>query len=204
MRKFFLVVALLVGVLTVEGPRARAQEQQPAAPRFEWSSTDLAITYTTEQSKVIPSGASFWLQGVSANAAITFFHGFGVATNLTGDYASRIAPGVSLGKFAFMAGPRYTYTLHMGSKHESRLFVEGLAGAVRGFDSLFPVPSGVTDRASAFSMQVGGGLDVAITKHFALRAIEADWVRTLLPNNGTNTQNHLRLAVGLTYHVGKH
>jgi hypothetical protein len=204
MRKTFLVVALVAAVLTVEGPMVRAQEQQNPASRFQVSSTDLAITYTTEQSKVIPSGATFWLQGASVNGAITFFHGFGVAMNLTGDYASRIAPGVSLGKIAYMAGPRYTYTLHMGSKRETRLFAEGLAGAVRGFDSVFPVPSGVADRASAFSMQVGGGLDVAISKHFALRAIEADWVYTLLPNNSTNTQNHLRLAVGLTYHMGKH
>jgi opacity protein-like surface antigen len=204
MRKTFLVAALLVAVLTAAGPVARAQEQARPAPRFQWSSTDLAITYTTEQSKVIPSGASFWLQGASANAAITFFHGFGLAMNLTGDYASRIAPGVSLGKIAYMAGPRYTSILHTGSKHEIRLFGEGLAGAVRGFDSVFPVPSGITDRASAFSMQVGGGLDIAISKHFALRAIEADWVRTLLPNDTTNTQDHLRLAIGIAYHAGKH
>jgi opacity protein-like surface antigen len=202
MRKSFLAGALLVGVLTVKVPRARAQEQQPSTPRFQVTSTDLAITYTTEKAKVItPGGGNFWLQGASVNAAVTFFHGFGVATNLTADYVSRIAPGVSLGKIAFMAGPRYT--LHMGSKHERRFFAEGLAGGVRGFDSVFPTASGFSDRASAFSMQVGGGMDVALSKHFALRAFEADWVRTLLPNNGANTQDQLRLAIGLSYHMGK-
>jgi hypothetical protein len=84
------------------------------------------------------------------------------------------------------------------------VFGEALAGGVRGFGSIFPLPTGTDSKASSFAFQAGGGLDIAISKHFALRAIEADYVRTYLPNNGTNTQDHLRLAFGVTYHTQKH
>jgi hypothetical protein len=125
-----------------------------------------------------------------------------VAANLTGDRASNIAPGVSLGLMSIMAGPRYT--IRAGSKHERRVFGEALLGGVHGFDSVFPVSTTVFSNANSFSMQVGGGWDVAISKHFAFRALEADYVRTSLPNNGANTQNSLRLAFGMTYHITRH
>jgi hypothetical protein len=189
--------------MTAGGPLACGQEKQPSAPRFQVSSTDLAVTYSTENAKVTPStGGSFWSQGGSLDAAATFFHNFGVAANVTGDHASNIAPGVNLNKIAVMIGPRYTRRLP--SKRESRVFVEALAGGVRGFGSIFPLPAGTDSHASSFAFQAGGGVDIAISKHLALRAIEADYVRSYLPNNGTNTQDHLRLAFGVTYHTQKH
>ncbi len=198
MRTTFLASALLIGILTLGGPMACGQEQK-TAPRLQVASTDMAMTYTTEEAKVTPgTGGDFWLQGGSIDAGITFFRGFGLATNLTIDHASKIAPGLKLSETNFMAGPRYTY--RVGSKHESRVFIEALAGGVRAYDSLFPTSRGVTNKASAFSWQVGGGWDIAITKHFAIRAFEADYVRSYVPNNGSNTQDHLRLAVGVTYH----
>ena len=202
MRTTFLASVLLVGVLALGGPMAWAQGQGQAGQGFRLSSTDLAITYTTERANGTPSDNNFWLQGGSADAAFTFFHGLGVAVTLTGDYASSISPGVELGKIALMAGPRYTF--RAGSKHESRMFVESLFGGVHAFDSVFPTSAGVNSSANSFSMQVGGGWDIAISKYFAIRAIEADYVRASLPNNGDNVQNHLRLAFGLSYHIQRH
>lgn len=202
MRLTYLKSVLLVGVLTASGPMACAQGQQPAGQGFRLSSVNVAGTFTTERSKVTTSGNGFWLYGGSADAAFTFFHGLGVAANLTGDRASGIAPGVDLGEIAFMAGPRYTF--RKGSKHENRVFIESLFGGVHAFDSIFPTATGVESSANSFSMQVGGGWDVAVSKQFAIRVFEADYVRTSLPNNGTNTQDHLHLAVGVTYHFERH
>ncbi|MFZ0963100.1 MAG: hypothetical protein WAO35_19720 [Terriglobia bacterium] len=202
MRPILLANVLVVGVLVLGGPMACAQEAQHSAPRFQVTSSDLAVTYNAERSQVTPGGSDFWLQGGSIDGAFTFFHGLGFAANVTGDHASGIAPGVGLNEVAMMAGPRYTFRL--GSKSRSKLFVESLAGGVRGSDSVFPKSTGLDSRASAFSYQVGGGLDISISKHLAIRAIEADYVRTYLPNNGTDTQPHLRLAIGVTYHSQRH
>lgn len=200
MRKIWLAGALLV--LTVGSPGARAQEQQPP-PRFQVTSSDLALTYTTEQAKAAPNGSSFWMQGASLDGAFTFFHGFGLASNLTGDYAPNITPGVGVGNLTFGMGPRYTYNLRPSSKHETRVFGEVLAGAVKGFGSLFPTPTGLNHRATAFSWQAGGGVDLGMSKHWAIR-IEADYVRSYLPNNALDKQDQVRLAVGVTYHIGSH
>jgi opacity protein-like surface antigen len=201
MRKTFLAGALLLGFVVAGGRMACAQEAQHS-PRFQLTSSDLAVTYTTQEASVI-SGGNFWMQGAGVDGAITFYRGFGLATSLTGDYASQIAPNVSLGTFTYMAGPRYTYNLHTSSKHEIRIFGEALAGGVKGFDSVFPASSGISKSATAFAWQVGGGVDIAISKHFAIRAVEADFVRTNLPNSGTDREDHLRLALGVTYHTGK-
>lgn len=203
MRTIFLTSALLVGVLTVGGPRAWAQGQGRDGKGFRLSSADLAITYTTERATVTPNNNNpFWLRGGSADAAFTFFHGLGAVLNFTGEHASNIAPAVNLGKIAFMAGPRYT--VRAGSKHENRVFIESLFGGVHAFDSVFPLSTGVASSANSFSLQVGGGYDVDISKGFAIRVFEADYVRTSLPNGGNDVQNHLHLAFGVSYHIQRH
>jgi hypothetical protein len=92
----------------------------------------------------------------------------------------------------------------VGSKHENRLFVESLFGGVHARNGVFPTATGVTPSASSFSLQLGGGWDIAITKEFAIRVFEADYVRTTLPNDSTNVQDHLRLAFGVAFHIQRH
>src|SRR5262249_45029141 len=90
-----------------------------------------------------------------------------------------------------------------GSRRGSNIFIEALFGIAHGFDSFFPASSGVESSANSFSFQVGGGINMSLTKHLGLRALEADYVRTALPNGADNTQNDLRLAFGITYRLSK-
>jgi hypothetical protein len=46
---------------------------------------------------------------------------------------------------------------------------------------------------------IGGGVNVALRHRLALRAFEADWLRTQLPDGTTNVQNNLRLGAGLVF-----
>jgi hypothetical protein len=202
MRTIFLAGTLLAGFLTLGGSMAWAQGQQPPAAKSQWSSTDLAMTYTTEGAKVTPGSGNFWFQGGSIDGGITFFRGFGLATNMTVEHASHYAPGLNMAETFIMAGPRYT--LRRGSKHESRIFVEAFAGELRASGDVFPTSRGITNKADAFAWQAGAGWDISITKHIALRAFEADYLRTYLPNNGDNTQGQIRLAVGVAYHIQGH
>jgi hypothetical protein len=170
-------------------------------------SADVAVTYTAERAKVVGSGCGcFWLQGGSVDGALTFYHGWGVAGNLTGDHASNIGPGVDLSKVSYMAGPRYTSNLHRWTSrhHAPRVFGEALFGGAHAFDSVFPAGAGTKASANAFSMQAGGGVDVGFAKGFSVRALELDYVRTNLPDNGSDYQNHLRLAFGVSYHFQRH
>jgi len=203
MRGTFWRGALLAGALSL-GPVLQAQQG------FQPLSTDLAVTYTAERAKVASTDCGcFWLQGGSVNGAVALFRGLSVAANLTGEHASGIGAGVDLSKIAFMAGPRYTLQIQRrngrwpGPKHAISIFGEALFGIAHGFDSVFPTASGIESSANSFSLQVGGGLNIAIAKGFGLRLPEIDYVRTSLPNNAGNTQNDLRLAIGISYHLGK-
>jgi hypothetical protein len=203
-----LLIALLLGALTM-GATAQAQQQPAQKPQLQ--SVDLAVTYSPARAKIAQTDCGcFWMQGGSADAAVTFFHGLGVAVDLSGQRASNITPGVDLSKISFMAGPRYTYNMHhatdrfLGSKHPTRVFGEWLFGGVHGFNSVFPTSNGVQTSANAFSMQLGGGMEVSLARGFSVRAIELNWVRSNLPNTGSDTQNDLRLAFGMSYHIQKH
>jgi hypothetical protein len=183
--------------------------QKPAAQphTFGITSTDLAVTYTLERAKVQSSACScFWIKGGSVDGSINFYRGFGIAGNLSAGHANNITPGVNLGKVSYMVGPRYTFDLtrHAQKKYGTRAFGEILIGGVHGFDSIFPGKNETTFSASAFSMQMGAGMDVDLHKGFGLRPFEVDYVRTSLPNNGSNSQNDLRLAFGLSYRLRAH
>jgi hypothetical protein len=192
-------VLLLCAVLSM-GLVAEAQ-QKPAST----STTDVnvAITYVAERAKVasIDCGC-FWLNGGSGNFAITLFHGLGIAANLTGEHASNIEAGLDLDKVMYGFGPRYTYSLKRpaGKRPAIAIYGEGLFGGVHGFNSTFPSSTGTTASANSFAMQFGGGLDLRFAKHIGIRAVEADYVRSTLPNNAGNVQNDLRLAAGISFH----
>ncbi len=55
-----------------------------------------------------------------------------------------------------------------------------------------------------FAMAFGGGLDVAVNKHFAIRLAEVDWMLTRFTNIWTNTnnQNNFRYLGGAVFTFG--
>jgi hypothetical protein len=203
MSETFRSSMLLLGALTIS---LVAQAQQPVKSDAK-TSADIAITYTAERAKIagIDCGC-FWLQGGGVDGAITFYHGLGIAANLTGVHASNVNPGVDLDKVSFMMGPRYTYrpgqwkNRLFGQNHGIGVFGEGLIGGMHGFNTVFPSSSGVQGAASSFAFQVGGGMDWTVKKNIGIRVVEADYVRSTLPNNANNTQNDLRLAGGVSFH----
>jgi len=126
--------------------------------------------------------------------------------SLGGAHASNITPGVDLSKFTYVFGPRYTYDISRYSSiatrgHSTHLFGEALFGGTHAFSSSFPSPGSAVTSANSFVLQLGGGVDVALSRGFGVRALEVDYLRTSLPNNASNFQNDLRLAFGVTYHI---
>lgn len=185
---------LLLGVAAFTTHATSLWGQTPA-PRRE---VDVAVTYLAERSNITP-GKFFWRQGGTAEVSAELFHGFGVALSIAGSGATNIlGTGVDLNTFTTTAGPRYTW--HTNSRKVS-VFAQGLLGESHGWNSLFPEPSGAVSTAGVFAVQVGGGVDVRIGRHFAVRPIQADWERTQFPNATTNVQNNLRLGAGIVLRI---
>jgi outer membrane immunogenic protein len=72
-----------------------------------------------------------------------------------------------------------------------------LAGEANGINSTFPAAPQATSSANSLAVQLGGGMNIALKRHIAVRAFEADWLRTQLPNATTTAQNTLKLGAGL-------
>jgi len=194
-----------VGACLLAGTTAWGQ-LGPSTAKQAPVSIDLGVTYAPERAQLVPGSCCFWLQGGGGDAAVTFWRGFGIATGLTGEHISNYAPGMDVNKIAYLAGPRYTYAAwarHSGTADRARLqlFGQGLFGGVHAFDGVFPTSSGTTPTANSFALQAGGGIDLLLTKHIGVRLVEADYVRTALPNGAANAQDDLRLVFGVTYHM---
>jgi peptidoglycan-associated lipoprotein len=48
---------------------------------------------------------------------------------------------------------------------------------------------------------MGGGMDIDLTPRIAVRVLQADWLRTQLPNGASNVQNSLQLGAGIVWHL---
>ena len=196
-----LTAAFFAAALTfVPSSRAQSSEGDRVPP------ISIGATYTAERSKLTDADCGcFWMQGGSAEGDVYLFRGLSAAVDVTGTHTASIVPGVDLSQISFMAGPRYTYGLTrwtrrmMHSERRTSIFGEALFGGVHAFDSAFPSGAGTKPSANAFSMQIGGGVNVHLARNFNLRAIEVDYVRTELPNLTTDSQHDLRLAIGVTY-----
>jgi len=203
-KKVKSTVVLLAGALAVT-LNLSAQQAKPTPRKRPFAETNAALVFNIERAQIAQTGSpSFWLKGGAIDASTTLWKGLGVAANLTGEHNENIQSNISLGKFAYMFGPRYTFdpSRHIGGttgKRETEVFGEVLLGGVHAFDSAFPGTNSTRTSASSFSMQAGGGVDIHLVKGLGIRALEMDWVHTSLPNNASNTQNDLRLAFGMSW-----
>jgi len=175
---------------------AAAQQKSPQSQE-----SDLAINYSAERASQT-SGQSFWAQGGSAELTATFYHGLGITADVTGTHAANISSsGVGLTLVTTTFGPTYTWALprHRSSPGALRFHGESLIGIANGAASVFPEPSGAQSGASSLALQIGGSADLELSRHFALRLVHADWLRTQLPNATTNVQNTLQFDGGIVF-----
>jgi outer membrane immunogenic protein len=202
MRKILSITWLLCAVLVLGTGRTYAQG---SAPHFQVSSVDFGIMASSEHTKIANASCQcFWLAGGSAEGAITFYHGLGLAAELNGGTASNIAPGVDLSKLTFATGPRYTSDRRkwkITRRVPLRLFGQGLFGDGHAFNGVFPVAKGTVSHASSFSMQFGGGADLGLWRGLGVRLVELQYVRTGFPNDYSNTQDDLRISAGMTWRI---
>jgi hypothetical protein len=144
------------------------------------------------------SGNSFWVQGGGIQVAARKGDHLGLVADARGFHTSNInSSGVGLDLITVTGGPRYSLSF---AQHKVSVFGQGLAGGAMAFNGLFPhLPSAQTT-ASSFAWLAGGGVDMRFSHRFAVRAIEANWMHTQLPNGAGNEQSALILGAGIVYH----
>jgi peptidoglycan-associated lipoprotein len=187
-----IVTSLLMTALALPATLC-AQQSRPEL--------DVAVTYNPQWSN-LTTGANFWTQGGGAELSAMGNHGWGLAANVTGTHATHISPsGVNLTLVTATFGPRFTLWLphHAHSQQRIHLFGEVLVGEAHGMDSVFPSEQGAHANASSLALQMGGGADLTVAHHLAIRLVQASWLRTQLPNATTNVQNNLLFGTGIVF-----
>jgi len=181
-----------VAAILSASPSARAAA--PAQDSTAAPSLEVAFSWNATRSNPI-SGSSFWMQGGSFEVHGQFYRGLGAVADIAGAHTAGInSSGVGLDMVTATFGPRYTWSLR---NHKFRFFGQGLAGVANGFNSVFPSPNGANTSATSLALKAGGGMNISLTPHIALRAVQANWLRTAFPNSTTSAQNNLVLGAGI-------
>jgi len=196
--RIHLSCVLLLGAIVTTALMAQTATLAGQVPADSLGHIEVAVNYTAMRANVITSD-SFWMQGGSVQVHGQFWRGLGVVADIAGQHTTNInSSGVALDMVTATFGPRYTW-----SPAHSRysLFGEGLVGDAFAFNGLFPTASGPDTGSFDLAVKGGGGINLWLSRHVALRALEAYWLRTQLPNTTTNVQNNLQLGAGVVIRV---
>lgn len=199
-----LRIALLLGCTAFcsavfgQGVVSYPRAPRPAMPARH--DIQLAITFEASGSNLdYAASATSFLYGGGVDVGVDLFRGFGAAASFTGLHTQNSGQGVPINLVSFTFGPSYTYRTS-SLRHNVSLFGHALVGEMNGFDGLYPSPGGPITSANSLALQFGGGVDIGISRHLSVRALNADLLRSTLPDGTTNVQNNLRLGAGIVLH----
>ncbi len=151
--------------------------QEPVVGRFDEATIGFQAAVTVNVNRTL--------------AVVTDFGG------LWGDLTTTLFSGGSSGGGTFrmlhiLAGPRFTKRMDDGFT----VFVHALPGFAR---QLRTERFTTTSTSNGFAVALGGGLDVNLGKHLAIRAVQVDYLPTRLRGRW---ENSLRFGFGVVWQFG--
>lgn len=167
---------LFAGLLLLYAASSRAQDTPAAEVSASYSFLRLGVSNGVNQ-----NGGSISLAG-------NFNNWLGLAADFGGYHKSQ--GGVTLNTYTYMGGPRFSYRKSSRVTPFAQVLFGGARGALSGFGD-----SGATN---GFAYSAGGGLDLAVTKHIALRP-QLDYIGMRLAMSNVNT---VRGSFGIVFRFG--
>ena len=201
-------------VVTAPAPRARHHE----TPKVE-----VFLGYTrfgTASNNTVTGNRMVGLNGGSASVAFNFNRYLGIVGDFGGYDDSQVqltGTGGNQPLVVNSSGTAYTYLFgpRLSFRNQSRFtpFAQVLAGGVHAsavtVNNCAGAGCAVLPVQSSFAFTGGGGLDIRLTHHISIRAVQAEYMFTRFAGvtNGVSTgtsasQNDLRLSSGLLFGFG--
>lgn len=187
--------AILAGAFLASGIVASAQEV--ATPKAE---VGLSYSYT----RVNPGGtlASYNANGGYGYAEYNFGRVLGIVGELGANHVGSVN-GVQFGNttFEYLFGPRFNW-------RHSRFtpYVQALIGGERFSNGLNPASgSPLLASQNNFAAALGGGLDITVTNHIAIKPFQLEWLTTQLTGSASTlryVQDNLRYSAGVVFRFG--
>lgn len=164
---------------------------------------DAYATFSEMYANAPVSGCGcFWMSGGVGGFSVPLRGNFSAVVEAGGNITDHI-PGFNTGLSLFygMGGLR----LRVANHTRFQPFGQALFGGVHGFDGYFPAPVGKlpTSYDTSYAYTLGGGVDIAVSKHVWIRAVQADYFYSELRNLQGNRQNQVRLGAGVLFRGGR-
>ena len=190
--------------------------QNSSSVNMDTPKAELFVGYSYLQAvpKLADGNRLVWLNGGSASIAYNLNRHWGIVADV-GDYTNseirfQGASGATFtvhdadgGVISYLFGPRLSF------RHDRVTpFVQALFGGVHASEITL---SGCTlnctllPTQNAFAWTGGGGLDVRVHRHIAIRIIQAEYLMTRFQDYSTGmtaSQNDMRLSAGLVFRFG--
>ncbi len=187
---------ILFGSLLLASMSVYAQETG-GTPKYE-----IGANYTF--TRVNPGGAldSYNSNGGSAYVEYNFNKVFGLVADLGGSFVGS-PNGVALNNtsFDYLFGPRFNLR-----RSRFTYYVQTLVGGERFTNGFNPgsTTNPVTGTSqNNFAAAIGGGVDIAVTNHIAIKPIQVEYLITQVSPGSVNyVQNNLRYSAGVVFRLG--
>jgi opacity protein-like surface antigen len=162
-----------------------------------------------------PGLPSIWnsqnLNGGGAQGAFYFKSWLALAADFQGYGSFTQCPKSSSEFIGCASGNLFTYTFGPQVKYRAgkfEPFAEVLLGGAHTnfYANACNINTGICGSKSptnnAFALAIGGGIDIAVSQHFAIRLVDADYELTRFGNNftgGNNSQSNFRFQTGVQF-----
>jgi outer membrane immunogenic protein len=188
---------LLMTILLLAGASAAVGQESSF-------SGDAAITYQWVHTNAGPGQCGcFGLNGGGISGSWNVRGPWSLVADFSSEYTNSGPPaGNSLTLTSMLAGARYQTPrfpnswLHGASKVQP--FAQVLLGAAHAGGGV----AGVGDASYGFATRIGGGIDVPVSRRFAVRG-QVDYFLTHIANAVNDRQNNFLIGAGIVFHWSK-
>jgi len=210
----FVLLAVFVAPVVAQDTQAPPEEQAPTAPTEPTEPVKVKHTYPTPKGEISggfvyrgfygPSATSIGMIGGYGSYEYTYRRWLafeGDAYFVTGNLKIPRLPPEGLHVFTGLAGPK-VYPL---GRHRIDPFGHFNYGAAVLLSSV-PAFSGYPGSQGATAVrawQAGGGVEVNIKSHWAVRAVQLDYESANFLGSGVPNQSSKRVSFGVVYHLGE-
>ncbi len=196
---------------------APAATQNSGGVNTDVPKAELFVGYSYLRALPAPAAGNrlMWMNGGSASIAYNLNRYLGIVGDVgaytnsemrfQGGYAGTVdVDNPNVGAFSYLFGPRISFRNH----GRVTPFVQALFGEMHANEvtlSHCTFSCTLLPSEDTFAWTGGGGLDVRVHRHFAIRIIQAEYLMTRFQDYSTGTtasQNDMRLSAGLVFRFG--
>jgi outer membrane immunogenic protein len=187
MRSFLLSTVLLLAGASASFAQQPADYRGDAAAAYHWVRTNAG-----------PGECGcFGLNGGGLSGSWNFHGPWSVVVDLSAETKSAAPPvSNSLTLVSYLAGARYKIPQPwLEGNHKPQPFAQIILGAAHAGGG----EAGVADGSYRFATRIGGGIDVPLNSHFAVRVVQIDYYLTTFANATNDHQNNFLVGAGIVY-----